>query len=295
MENRAFKGVWIPKEIWLSTELTEGEKLLLVEIDSLDGDQGCFATNEYFAKFFNKSPRQISRLINRLAQKGFISSEVIRGERNEVIRRVIHINPDTYPKYGHDAVGSVDEFDHRGMDGCVQYNNTKENNTTNYYYTEENSSPNGDPIPCVGKDSSTTEEATSSKVSDNDYYPPQPKASDDKERSGMDRMYTRQCAEVCERWNSYDVLPKCRGLTNKRKSHLIARMKEYSFEEVLQVVDTVPKSPWLIGENPGHWKAGFNWCFLPENFVKILEGTYLRDGAEETFAETREDNDAYQG
>lgn len=188
MENRAFKGVWIPKEIWLSTDLTEGEKLLLVEIDSLDGDQGCFATNEYFAKFFNKSPRQISRLINRLAQKGFISSEVIRGERNEVIRRVIHINPDTYPKYGHDAVGSVDEFDHRGMDGCVQYNNTKENNTTNYYYTEDTLFPNGDPIPCVGKDSSTTEEATSSKVANDDYYPPQPKASDDKERSGMGRM-----------------------------------------------------------------------------------------------------------
>lgn len=38
--NRDFKGVWIPKEIWLSTELTLQEKVMLVEIDSLDNEDG---------------------------------------------------------------------------------------------------------------------------------------------------------------------------------------------------------------------------------------------------------------
>ena len=33
---RAFKGIWIPAEIWLSKELKIMEKLFLVEIDSLD-------------------------------------------------------------------------------------------------------------------------------------------------------------------------------------------------------------------------------------------------------------------
>ena len=47
-ENRDFKGVWIPKEIWLNTDLSIIEKVLLVEIDSLDNsDRGCFASNEY--------------------------------------------------------------------------------------------------------------------------------------------------------------------------------------------------------------------------------------------------------
>ena len=50
-ENRDFKGVWIPKEIWLNTDLSIIEKVLLVEIDSLDNsDRGCFASNEYLAK-----------------------------------------------------------------------------------------------------------------------------------------------------------------------------------------------------------------------------------------------------
>jgi hypothetical protein len=43
--NRDFKGVWIPKDVWLDHNLTWMEKLLLVEIDSLDAEKGCFASN----------------------------------------------------------------------------------------------------------------------------------------------------------------------------------------------------------------------------------------------------------
>lgn len=63
---RAFKGIWIPKEIWLDVNLNISKKLLLVEIDSLDNEKGCFATNDYFAKFFGISKDRISKLINTL-------------------------------------------------------------------------------------------------------------------------------------------------------------------------------------------------------------------------------------
>ena len=53
--NRGFKGIWIPKEIWLNTDLTMQEKVFLVEIDSLDNDIGCTAGNQYFADFFGIS------------------------------------------------------------------------------------------------------------------------------------------------------------------------------------------------------------------------------------------------
>lgn len=49
---RAFKGVWIPKEIWLSKELTLTEKVFLTEIESLDNSDGCFASNEHFGNVF---------------------------------------------------------------------------------------------------------------------------------------------------------------------------------------------------------------------------------------------------
>lgn len=82
---RDFKGVWIPKEIWLSEQLSLMEKVLFVEIHSLDNEHGCFASNAHFAKFFNVSDRQIRTYIGSLKEKGFISVTI--QNRNE---RVIH-------------------------------------------------------------------------------------------------------------------------------------------------------------------------------------------------------------
>jgi len=39
--DRDFKGVWIPKDIWLSENLSLMEKVLFVEIHSLDNERGC--------------------------------------------------------------------------------------------------------------------------------------------------------------------------------------------------------------------------------------------------------------
>ena len=71
-KNRDFKGVWIPKEIYLLEGLSWTEKILLVEIDSLDNSGGCYASNEYFAKFLGKSSNQISVSIAKLKKLGLI-------------------------------------------------------------------------------------------------------------------------------------------------------------------------------------------------------------------------------
>jgi len=70
---RDFKGVWIPKEIWLSDKLSLMEKVLFVEIHSLDNERGCFASNRYFAEFFAVSERQIQNYLASLKEKGFIT------------------------------------------------------------------------------------------------------------------------------------------------------------------------------------------------------------------------------
>ena len=68
--NRDFKGIWIPKEIWLNQELKLIEKIFLVEIDSLDNENGCFASNQYFANFFGISKGRCSQIISELEKKG---------------------------------------------------------------------------------------------------------------------------------------------------------------------------------------------------------------------------------
>jgi hypothetical protein len=82
-----FKGVWIPREIWLSDKLSLMEKVLFVEINSLDNERGRFASNRYFADFFDISDRQIRNIISSLRDKGFITVTV-RNKNERVIRVV---------------------------------------------------------------------------------------------------------------------------------------------------------------------------------------------------------------
>jgi DNA-binding MarR family transcriptional regulator len=80
---RKFKGIWIPAEVWESSQLTLQEKVFLVEIDSLDNDKGCYANNNYFAKFFGLSTTRVSLVINSLIKKGYVNSTILQSEGNK--------------------------------------------------------------------------------------------------------------------------------------------------------------------------------------------------------------------
>src|SRR6476619_5913108 len=82
---RDFKGVWIPREIWLSEDLSLMEKALFVEIHSLDNERGCFASNRYFAEFFGLGIRQIASHVASLKAKGFVTV-AIENQNERTIR-----------------------------------------------------------------------------------------------------------------------------------------------------------------------------------------------------------------
>lgn len=82
---RKFKGIWIPADVWESKELTLQEKVFLVEIDSLNNEKGCYANNNYFAKFFGLSTTRVSLVINSLIKKGYVTSTILQSEGNKRI------------------------------------------------------------------------------------------------------------------------------------------------------------------------------------------------------------------
>ncbi len=87
--DRNFRGIWIPAELWLNRELSAQEKLFLVEIDSLDRDERrCFASNKYFAKFFNLSTSRVSEIIVALEKKGLIGREDIKQGKQTISRHL---------------------------------------------------------------------------------------------------------------------------------------------------------------------------------------------------------------
>ena len=123
MKERNFKGVWIPKEIWESDELTLREKVFLVEIDSLDGDDGCYASNDHFAKFFGLSKNRCSEVINSLNHKGYITIRYLYKDKTKQIeKRIIKIVKTKY--FG---IRKTD----RGYSEKCEDNNTLINNTIN--------------------------------------------------------------------------------------------------------------------------------------------------------------------
>lgn len=64
-------------------DLTVIEVNILKAIQALDKGQGCFATNSYFAEYFNLHPVTVSRMIKKLEEKGYISIYLERKNRNE--------------------------------------------------------------------------------------------------------------------------------------------------------------------------------------------------------------------
>ena len=94
---RDFKGIWIPKEIWLDKNLTYFEKAVYAEIDSLCGDDGCFASNKYFAEFFECSERNIRYAITHLRDLGLIETIAYNGRKRVI--RTLRKNISTEEKY----------------------------------------------------------------------------------------------------------------------------------------------------------------------------------------------------
>ena len=129
---RAFKGIWIPKEIWLSKDLTILEKILLVEVDSLDNEDGCYASNKYFADFFELSNGRISQIISELVNKGYLDVEYIK-EGKQIIKRVIKIKRPPFPEVFNKLNRGYLENDNRGVKfskgGYLE--NDKDNNINN--------------------------------------------------------------------------------------------------------------------------------------------------------------------
>lgn len=146
---RAFKGIWIPKEVWESKELTLQQKVMLVEIDSLDNEKGCYASNKYFSEFFGISSGRVSQVINELIDKGYLNAEYIK-EDNQILGRILKIQSPPYPvkvfrklnrgylendeggiKYSKEGYLENDE------DNNIIYNNINNNNNNIYDFLQK--------------------------------------------------------------------------------------------------------------------------------------------------------------
>ena len=122
-ESRDFKGVWIPKKVWLDTRLNALDKVILMEIDSLDqGEKGCYASNEHLAEFCQCSKTKVSTAISKLIKCGYLYIQNFDGRKRELKSR-------------------VSNFERQDIKNCnADIQNLKESNT--YRNTDNNTNNN---------------------------------------------------------------------------------------------------------------------------------------------------------
>lgn len=125
---RSFKGVWIPREIWLADDLNITEKAFLAEIDSLSTTKyGCFANNKHFSKFSGLSASRCSTIINDLERKGYVNIDLIRKQgTKEIEKRYIKLNYSS-SSYVEEGISQMKG----GYFGNDEGINTKDINTSN--------------------------------------------------------------------------------------------------------------------------------------------------------------------
>ena len=101
MSNLNLKGVWIPIEILTDNKLSDKEKYIYAIILYLSKENNyCYLTNKSISELLNISITQVSKLVNSLKDKNYISIELIYKENSKQIemRKLIPIvkNNDTY-------------------------------------------------------------------------------------------------------------------------------------------------------------------------------------------------------
>ena len=123
---RDFKGIWIPKEIWLDEQLNALDKVILCEINSLDGDDGCFAGNQYLAEFCQCSEAKVSKSVALLIELGYLRVEKFDGRKRFLktclVKNTRQVENTNQPSKIYKA--DSENLQHNNIDNNIDNNNT---------------------------------------------------------------------------------------------------------------------------------------------------------------------------
>lgn len=71
-------------------------------------------------------------------------------------------------------------------------------------------------------------------------------------------------------------LPYLTRVTPQRVSAIAILEKEFGRDVIFDMFRKLEESPFLWGENERCWRVDFDWLFRPDNFIKVLEGKFLK-------------------
>ena len=227
-KNRDFKGVWIPKEIWLNENLTMIEKVILIEIDSLDNEEHCSAGNDYLAQFCQCSISKVTKAIKKLEDMGFIEVISFDGRHRKIRSCIIKNMSQTNKKYDAESYKILANNINNNLASNIAYNNNGETSS-----------------PVVTKTTSSTKTTTKNDTIDAGNYrkrktivsTPDPEEGQKKRVSRKDQLvnyvdslsYSAETKDVLRKWIFQIGLPK--GVTVPQLTDMVNNLQTACKEE----------------------------------------------------------------
>jgi hypothetical protein len=83
---------------------------------------------------------------------------------------------------------------------------------------------------------------------------------------------------LIQKWNELpDTISKISTMKKdtQRYKMLTQRINEYGADKVLEAIEQIKRSSFLLGKNDRGWTITFEWFVKPNNFIKVLEGNYI--------------------
>ncbi len=151
-ENKIGYYAIIPATVLFNENLKANEKLLYAVITALSNKEGyCFASNSYLGDLFNAKAHTISEWVSHLSKLGFVYVDIVRNEKNEIIRRRIYPNdtpymqnrttPYTINKTYPYSINTTEGMSQKPQDNIISIN--KIDRLFNYIIKKEKQIPNG--------------------------------------------------------------------------------------------------------------------------------------------------------
>lgn len=206
----------IPANVRYDSGLSANAKLLYGEIAALCNQEGfCWASNSYFAKLYEISPKRVSELIVMLEHHGHVITEVDKASgnaRNIYLTQAIPKNTDRYPEKGGEAIPK----------------NTEHNNKTN----KED---------IMSETSSSADSTDVRKIYQ--LYLTHFKCPDYENSSEEQR--TELLAKAGKRYK----------LTPVRRDAIKRRLEDAGFKMLAAAIIGYAREPWYQGDNDRGWTA----------------------------------------
>lgn len=98
--------------------------------------------------------------------------------------------------------------------------------------------------------------------------------------TGVKKVITQEeIQRMLDEWNTleeFGVAPVKRMQPNsKRCNALKARIRQNGTEDILEAIENIRHSSFLLGQNKNNWMITFDWFVMPSNFEKVFDGNYL--------------------